>query len=238
MCLTCGCGAPTSGHGPGHITLADLAAAADAADITVLQAAVNLRTTLPVPGPLPHLYCDVDGVLAFQPEGSIIAVNARYNTTYLVPEATTYPFWKTLTEEQQDWQRKTQPIVDANLAPDTIAVDVLRRAVTHGYPLTVCTERDPAMLATITKAWVAFWDIPADNVAVVGPGGKVALLEAHDADNPAILIDDDPGKEDTIPRAGVSLWVPCRPWTPQDDPPDGVWRFGDWGQAALALGLA
>lgn len=49
MCLTCGCGEPDDDHGDGrHITMADLQAAAEAADITPEEAADNIVTALGV----------------------------------------------------------------------------------------------------------------------------------------------------------------------------------------------
>ncbi len=48
MCLTCGCGQPNNDHGdPAHITYDDLKDAADAAEISVEEAAKNLQETLP-----------------------------------------------------------------------------------------------------------------------------------------------------------------------------------------------
>jgi hypothetical protein len=47
MCLTCGCGEPNNQHGdPAHITYDDLKKAADAAEISVDEAAKNLQETL------------------------------------------------------------------------------------------------------------------------------------------------------------------------------------------------
>ena len=47
MCLTCGCGLPHDDHGdPSHITYEDLKKAADAAEISVDEAATNLQETL------------------------------------------------------------------------------------------------------------------------------------------------------------------------------------------------
>jgi hypothetical protein len=46
MCLTCGCGEPNADHGDSrHITLDDLRAAADAAEISSDEAASNLQET-------------------------------------------------------------------------------------------------------------------------------------------------------------------------------------------------
>lgn len=235
-CLTCGCNSPLDRHGDNaNIDLGRLQKAADAAGITVLRAAANIRDTLPVPGPLPRLHVDIDGTLAFQPEASIVAVNARFGTSHIIPEATSYPWVATLPADQRKWQRAQQAILGANLPPDTLAIDVLRRAVLHGYPVTVCTERDPS-LAAITRAWTAYWQVPCDQVAVTGPGGKEELLAACGPDDPAILVDDSPANE-LLARDGVQVWVPRRPWTPQDDPPPGVWRFGSWNETVTRLGL-
>jgi hypothetical protein len=47
MCLTCGCGEPNANHGdPAHITYDDFKKAADAAKISVDEAATNLQETL------------------------------------------------------------------------------------------------------------------------------------------------------------------------------------------------
>lgn len=47
MCLSCGCGKPNDDHGdPNHITYPDLKKAADAAGITVEQAANDITAGL------------------------------------------------------------------------------------------------------------------------------------------------------------------------------------------------
>ena len=47
MCMTCGCGEPNATHGnPDHITYDELKKAADAAEISVEEAADNLQETL------------------------------------------------------------------------------------------------------------------------------------------------------------------------------------------------
>ncbi len=47
MCMTCGCGEPHENHGdPAHITYEDLKRAAEAAQISVTEAADNIKATL------------------------------------------------------------------------------------------------------------------------------------------------------------------------------------------------
>jgi hypothetical protein len=48
MCLTCGCGIPDDDHGDSrHITMSELKAAAEAAEIDVDEAVTNLQATYP-----------------------------------------------------------------------------------------------------------------------------------------------------------------------------------------------
>jgi hypothetical protein len=48
MCLTCGCGIPNDDHGDSrHIIMDELKAAAEAAEISVDEAASNLQATYP-----------------------------------------------------------------------------------------------------------------------------------------------------------------------------------------------
>lgn len=184
----------------------------------------------------PALFCDVDGVLAFQPEGDILAVNARFGSSWLVADAVDYPFSSMLPDDQASWLAGAWPVVAANLAPDTRAIRVLAKAVKAGLDVTVCTERPPS-LAALTRAWLAYWAVPgAEDAQIVGPGGKEALLASYGKGNPALLVDDSPANEG-LARPGVEVWAPPRPWTPQDDPPDGVTRFSDWRDLCKRLGL-
>ncbi|HEV2240253.1 MAG TPA: hypothetical protein VGS06_22830 [Streptosporangiaceae bacterium] len=189
-----------------------------------------------MPKSLPALFCDVDGVLAFQPEGTILAVNARFGTSYLLADsASAYPFTASLTPGQQQWVTANKAVIAANLAPDTRAIRVLAKAAKAGYAVTIATERDP-VLRDLTAAWLKYWQVPYGILAVVGPGNKGPLLDPYGKGNPAVLIDDDPAKE-AFARPGVQVWVPPRPWTPQGKPPDGVTRFSDWREVCKQLGL-
>ncbi|MGH2677218.1 MAG: hypothetical protein ACRDHB_02505, partial [Actinomycetota bacterium] len=48
MCLTCGCGEPNDDHGDSrHIVMDELKAAAEAAEVSVDEAAGNLQATYP-----------------------------------------------------------------------------------------------------------------------------------------------------------------------------------------------
>lgn len=185
----------------------------------------------------PHLFCDIDGVLAFQPEGLILALNARFGESYLLADsAGTYPFYATLPAEQQRWAKVNRAVIAANLAPDTRAIRVLQKAAKAGCDVTVCTERPPE-LAGVTRAWLAYWGVPgAAQAQVTGPGGKEPLLASYGEDAPALLVDDAP-KNEALARPGVEVWVPPRPWTPQGDPPAGVTRFADWRDLGKRLGL-
>ncbi|MDB5910988.1 MAG: hypothetical protein JWP34_5105 [Massilia sp.] len=237
MCLSCGCNMVDRAHDDRSITLTVLAAAAEAAGISVREAAANIRDSLPIPGPLPALFFDVDGTLAFQPEASMVAVNARFGASYLTVEGDTYPFVASLPEEQAAWLtgRLDSGIIHANLAPDTKAIGVLHRAQKHGYNIAICTERPPAQ-QELTAAWLKAWRVPCDRLYVVGRGGKQDLLAQYGPDDPVILVDDSPFNAQLVPRDGVQVWQPARPYN--SGPPDGVWRFDHWHDVAARLGLA
>lgn len=182
---------------------------------------------------LPALYFDIDGVLAFQPEGFILAANGRFGASYLVAEASSYPWTATIPQEQRDWLDANEAVICANLAPDTIAISAVRKAVKAGYPVTVITERDPS-LAELTAAWLAYWQVPCDHLAFPGSGMKGDRIAT--GGGKAILIDDSPANE-SVASDDVQVWVPPRPWTPDSDAPPNVWRFGSWRQVKKKLGL-
>lgn len=183
---------------------------------------------------LPALYVDIDGVLAFQPEGSILAVNGRFGLSYLLADATSYPWVATLPDDIQAWHDKNWAVIAANLAPDTEAIAILRKARKAGYSVTIATERGVS-LRDLSYAWLAYWHVPYDALAITGKGGKAAYL-ARRGNPEAVLIDDDPSKE-LLAGDGLQVWVPPRPWTPQGDAPAGVWRFGSWRDVKKKLGL-
>lgn len=237
ICLSCGCHLPPDDHDdPRSITIAVLQAAADAAGITAVEAARNIHDCVPVPGPLPALFFDIDGTIAFETSANVVAVNARFDTAYLTVEEDAYPFVGSLPGEQAGWLREQRAsgIVAANLAPDTKALAVARRAREHGYNVAVCTERPPA-LEELTRVWLESVDAPVDRLFVVGPGGKEDLLAQYGPDDPVILVDDSPVNAQLIPRPGVQVWQPARPYNAA--PPDGVWRFRHWHEVAHRLGL-
>lgn len=180
----------------------------------------------------PALFFDIDGVLAFQPEGDILAVNARFGSSWLVADATRFPFASMLPVVQASWLHANRAQVCANLAPDTIAASVVRKAVKAGYDVTIATERHPA-LHDLTAAWLAYWDIPYGALEVVGPGGKDALLEPYGKGDPCLLVDDSPLNA-RLAQPGTDVWQPARPY---NDGGDGVTRFGDWRDLKKALGL-
>ena len=86
----------------------------------------------------PAVFFDVDGVLAFQPEGDILAVNARFGSTWLVAEATTYPFWSMLPDKQAAWLRANWPVIAANLAPDPLRADLAHS--TSSWPISASLD--------------------------------------------------------------------------------------------------
>jgi uncharacterized HAD superfamily protein len=180
----------------------------------------------------PHLFCDLDGVLAFQPEGDILALNARFGLSLLVAECRSYPLADSLPAEQAAWLAVNRPVIAANLAPDTRAIRVLQKAAKAGYAVGILTERDPA-LRDLTAAWLKYFQVPYATLSVVGPGNKGAALEPFGKGAEAVLVDDSPANAGLV-RPGVEVWQPARPY---NDGSGGARRFEDWREVGKRLGL-
>lgn len=251
MCLSCGCMMPTNDHGDDrHITLADVQGAAAAADITVEQAAHNVGRTVDLAlgvDPVkvfsnaydrPTLVFDLDGVLAFLAESLCSALNAKFDASYQAHALTVYRLEDVIPRVQADWlvTQFGQPQLYANSAPDLHAIDVVCDAQQAGYVVRIASDRRVAPLEGVTREWLSRWGVAYDDLHLLGPGGKVAFMQQFNRRKPAVLIDDDPVKQVTIPKPGVQVWTPIRPWTPDVSRP-GVWRFADWNTLRQRLEL-
>lgn len=257
MCLSCGCNRAADDHGDSrNLTLSELVAAAQAAGITVAQAQDNVaRCDLipavgPQPTPLdvfrqtfmrPAIVVDIDGTLAFCAEAMLTAVNAQFGTMYDAARLTDYWFWRSLPDRQATWLAAwlDNPWSYVNLAPDLEAIAAVVRLRDAGYDITVATNRPPECEA-ITEDWLTRWEVPHERL-FVGPGHKETLADEHGPEAPMILFDDSPAFITTIPRPGVQLNMPLRPWTPQearDGRIEGVCVFEKWGSVLSAMGVA
>ncbi len=244
MCMTCGCDMPLSTHhDPRHIVLGQLLQAARAAEISPQEAAANIPATLaraygdPARAfygamALPTLVFDIDNTLAFFSESAITAVNAAFDEDYKASDLTSYDWKLLLPKKQRHWLQDQlgQPDLYENIAPDWRAVDTLLFAQRLGYPVWVCTERNPS-LHQVTSRWLELWGITVAGLATVGIGNKPAWMRRFGPDAPAVLIDDAPVFEHLIPAPGVQVWSPPMPYRPGGPPPPGVVRLASWQQA-------
>jgi len=244
VCLTCGCDMPLAHHhDPRNIVLGQLLDAARAVEISPEEAAANVPKTLAyafgnparafhTTWTLPTIVFDIDGTLAFMMESALTALNAAFGDDYKTSDITVYDWPLLLPKKQRAWLRDqlTQSDLYENLAPDWRAVDTLLLAQRLGYPVWVCTERNPA-LHQVTSRWLELWGLSADGLATVGHGNKPAWMRRFDADKPAVLIDDNPAFEYLIPAPGVQLWSPPSPYRPNGEAPPGVTRLASWQQA-------
>lgn len=177
----------------------------------------------------PTLMFDIDGILGFLTETTVTALNAHFGSGLVVSDMDDYWLEDTLPAEQGDWleQLFAEPVTYANVAPDYAGISAVQAVHQAGYETVVSSDRPPAARAA-TEAWLEKWRVPYDDLVLDGKGGKLAVARQHGPDDPLILFDDDPRKMDTIPAAGVELWTPERPWTPDPPYPDGVWVFPQW----------
>jgi hypothetical protein len=242
------------GH-PDNFLLSELQAAAKAGGTPTTVAAWNIPRTLMVaaepgwpPQPFhtatrPTLVWDVDGVLAFTAEAAVMALNARYGTTYDVMTQRFFPgtlIGTALPAEQAAWlaAQLTDPVVLRQIAPDWHAIDTMTGAAAAGYTTTIVTERPPGT-GNATRQWLAAWGCPdVPPVVAVGRGAKPAYMAARFGPAaPAVLIDDNPAARVSIARNGIQVWSPQRPYTPKTRR-EHTRTFGAWPEARYWLGIA
>lgn len=244
MCLDCGCRRPNDDHGnPNHIVLDELILAAEASDIPVSVAANNVaRSLLTDPGggqitQYPLIVSDIDNTLARLAEVEISIINTVFAEQYKMSQWTSYngPF----TPEESLWldTRRENPTFFTNLPPDTEAINALQILANEGYPIAVGSNR-PAQIGSVSSRWLDDHNVPRDKELFAGSSSKQQLLAGNGVSLPGILFDDSPLQWLLIPRPGIEVWSPRRPWTPEN-----VWQysgvrvFDSWSEPLSWLGI-
>ena len=178
--------------------------------------------------------------VGFLTEEIAAALNAHFGLTLVVSEMTNYWIEENLpTPEMGKWlaDQFNRSVFYSNVAPDFTAIAALQAMHKGGYELIVASDRPPHTKGA-TDRWLTKWNVPFDELVIKGPGGKRAVAERYGPGDPLIVVDDDPKKMTYIPRAGVELWSPARPWTPRDwRSYAGVTVFGAWTELLEYLGL-
>jgi len=179
----------------------------------------------------PGLVVDIDGVLAFFAEAVATALNARFETAYDPARFTRYWLEDWLPPEQARWLTATfqEPAFYQALAPDLRGIDALRALAADGWTITVVSDR-PASCAEVTRRWLARWQVPADRIVLEGPETKARVVADATPERPLIVFDDDPRKQRELPRPGVAVWSPLRPWTPPASGRFNVRVFATWDE--------
>jgi hypothetical protein len=185
---------------------------------------------------------DVDGILSFTSEALVVALNARFGSTYSVMTQDFFPGTlriDRLPDVHGSWiaGEMLTPGFAMSYAPDFRAIDCLRDASEAGFDCVIATERAPA-LAAATEAWLHDWGAPPVTVHALGHGNKPAFMaENYGEGRPAILIDDNPVTWMTIARPGVQVWSPERPYTLSARPRDHVRLYASYPVTRYWLGL-
>ncbi len=176
----------------------------------------------------PTLLFDTDDVICFEADVLCDVLNAGFGLGLEVSKLTQrHPM--PIKKKQKKWLNRwhNQPIAYVNLAPDFKAIAAITTLHDEGYHIILSSDRDPSC-RQVTQQWYDAWQVPYDAVAVNGPQTKEAIIATHGPNNPIILIDDDARRMFTLPRDGVQVWSPLRPWTPSKIPTQNTWVFTDW----------
>jgi len=181
----------------------------------------------------PTALFDIDGVLCFWEEWACVALNSRFETQMLCTDPT------------QPWRPSSLPLAQAtwlnaafddvavrNQAPDFKAIDAVTALHAAGVRVVIGSDR-PTQLAQATATWLGTWNVPYDDLVLVGSGGKLAYAQKHQV----AWIDDNPRYATSLP-AGDHLYMPDRPWTASwlRTLPD-VTVFTDWSELLQQFAL-
>ena len=184
----------------------------------------------------PTILSDIDGVLAFESEAEIGALNAAFG--YQI-HPLLHPSMLNLVPADHVWLESLKATSSFiwSVAPDYHGLDALLAIAEAGYDVIIASER-PASLAVVTESWFRRWSPDLRKQAkfvLEGPGSKVRTADSFGPKDPLVWIDDDV-KFWTRARPGVSIWTPKLPWNDQVPPP-GVTRFGKWAKLLRFLGV-
>lgn len=255
MCMSCGCLMPNVAHhftddgDVADIVYVDVLRAAGAAGITADEAAANVpRTLRSLSGADPHesflamrdrptLFVDIDNTLADMTSAVCIALNVAFDAKYVGDQMTEYAWSAFLPTEQAAWitDQLRKPMIFTNMSPIISGVHTVQKAHAAGYTVNVVTDR-PESVSGATIGWLAQHKVPYDHIGFRAPGGKGYYLVDANADNPAVLIDDNPLYSKTLPRDGVEVWSPRMPYTPTGML-TGARVFDDWHEVRTWLGV-
>ena len=177
----------------------------------------------------PTVICDIDGILADYVSAACEAVNGHFGTSYTPMVWWSYrgPF----SAEQYDWlvtERFSDGAFWMSESPHYDAIGALHDLAVGGYRIVLSSEAPVEQKAART-AWIEHYGVPYNELYLVGPGGKAELCAAHGAENPAVLIDDNPARWSDCARGGVWVFTPRTSYTPSEIPPnvEVFERFGE-----------
>jgi len=234
MCLSCGCHQPLEDHGDArNIDFAKLRSSATAAGITDVEAARNImdgvldmRNSDVASGidALHHglLTCtvmtDMDNTLAFTNEELCGIINAMFGRHFDPMDFSQHQLAYYLNADQlaKILEVTHRPEYYTTMAPDLDAIRAIRAMNRHNIPIIVATG-SPHNVYEAKEKWLHDWDVPYGTL-VVGPDVKDEMAKKFGPDNPLLIIDDDPMVAYTMPRPGVQVIMPGRPYN------GGEWR--------------
>ena len=133
--------------------------------------------------PKPLIVCDIDGTLANTIAMYSLAMKLVYGVDVLPENWTSYDLNGSINlhdiMHDKDILRR--------LPPFTETIDVINQAYNLGYPVIICTDREPE-LKKLTYRWLKTYGVQFHDLRV-GKGNKEYLSQIHNSQNPMFLID-------------------------------------------------
>jgi hypothetical protein len=179
----------------------------------------------------PMVVSDIDGILANWVTAACQAVNAHFGTHY-----TPMVWWQwhgPFSDEERTWlhdERFSDAAFWMSLAPIDEMITALHTLAIAGYRIVLSSEA-PAEQRGARTAWLEYYEVPYNELYLVGAGGKVALCAQASTDNPIVLIDDSPDRwVDCAPYPGVHILCPRTAYTPEMPSESNVTIFDRFNQ--------
>jgi hypothetical protein len=162
----------------------------------------------------PTIISDIDGVLANYVSAACEAVNGHFATQYTPMAWWSYrgPF----SADEYDWlvsERFGDGAFWMAESPHYDAIAALGALGAQGYHLIISSEA-PAEQRSARVAWLEHYEVPYNELYLVGPGGKAELCAGFDAEHPAVLIDDNPARWVDCAHEGIEILCPRTPYCP------------------------
>lgn len=245
MCLDCGCLKPADQHDdPRHITYSRLASAAQSNDMTPMETANQIVSTLKTMGGTtftktatrPTVGFDIDNTCAEAAQGMLTVLNVMGDAQHKMSDCTSpdeyclFPDHDPLLKRIHD-----APGFYLNLGVYEAARLLTWALARAGFHIVLASKRDKNILP-ISKKWLQENNFPQFDDIIHGNDSKYKVVQKYGSN--LVFIDDDPRNRSAFAgKSGCKYMMPKRPWNAKLQGQVGYNVFDDYKLIYDMLGL-